>query len=732
MNVHHSAQQHAAPRPLVPIAPASHVSPAQQNGVEQGPLMPFTCVTCARRKVRCDKKVAPCGACKKGRLECFYQEPPPRKRKRKPVDDLQERLDRYEKLLTDYGILPKEGESSLSPTEANATSTNAPNEPEEGKHFRNPGDELGVRSVNGSKKAILLRGEGKTRYIDSGIWRNLGEDLHPSSDEGDPDDDEQSEIPYSAGATDPASAAFFSPSTSTQSLIVIHPTYDVAMKLWKLYVRNVEPIIKVVHQPTTQDIIQRAATNPSGMSKVTECLVFSIYHFAIASTPPSECEENFGSSWSTLRKRYHDATRQALVAVHFLRTTELAVLQAYTLLLLSVRNQYDPHTFWILTGIAVRIGQRMGLHRDGEDMGLSPFDVQMRRRLFWQLLPLDGLSGQLSGTGIAISADSWDTKQPLNVNDEDIWPGMKAPPVEKKGATDMIFCRARSEIGKFHQKVKPALGNWSKLWEAKDLPLIHDALQELEDIMEEKYIRYCDISIPIHCLTLGLARGAINSARLRIRMGRAKIDGATPEERKDMYKLGLKVLDLDVSIMSNGNLSRYHWHMRAFFQWDPLIWLLSEVQREDTLIDPEEAWQKVDQVFSHHPELTSWKRSIDVALARLVMKSWNGMKWKINTARSWPFVENLREAFKRKQASRGSSSDASKHIPVNPFDPGAGGDTLDDIPIDNYLSASTIPWGYPSYGLVPETNAAADLDWMLWDQLTSDPSAQGIQLFPGS
>ncbi|KAF7194520.1 Transcription factor vrtR1 [Pseudocercospora fuligena] len=648
MNVQPSPQQHAAPKQLVPIAPASHVSPAQQNGGEQGPLMPFTCVTCARRKVRCDKNPAPCGACKKGRLECFYQEPPPRKRKRKPVDDLQERLDRYEKLLTDYGILPKEGESSISPTEANATPTNAPRKPEENKHFKNPGDELGFRSVNGSKKAILLRGEGKTRYIDSGIWRNLGEDLHPSSDEDDPDDDEQTEAPYSAGATDPASAAFFSPSTSTQSLIDIHPTYDVAMKLWKLYVRNVEPIIKVVHQPTTQDIIQRAATNPSGMSKVTE------------------------------------------------------------------------------------IGQRMGLHRDGEDMGLSPFDVQMRRRLFWQLLPLDGLSGQLSGTGIAISADSWDTKQPLNVNDEDIWPGMEAPPVEKKGATDMIFCRARSEIGKFHQKVKPALGNWSKLWEAKDLPLIHDALQELEDIMEEKYIRYCDISIPIHCLTLGLARGAINSARLRIRMGRAKIDGATPEERKDMYKLGLKVLDLDVSIMSNGNLSRYHWHMRAFFQWDPLIWLLTEVQREDTLIDPEEAWQKVDQVFSHHPELTSWKRSIDVALARLVMKSWNGMKWKDNTARSWPFVENLREAFERKQASRGSSSDASKHTPINPFDPGAGGDTLDDIPIDNYLSASTIPWGYPNYGLVPETNAAADLDWMLWDQLTRDPSAQGIQLFPGS
>ena len=117
----------------------------------------------------------------------------------------------------------------------------------------------------------------------------------------------------------------------------------------------------------------------------------------------AECLEEFAEPRGKLLSRYHDALRLALVNASFLKSTDFAVLQAFVLFLLSVRNIYDPHTFWILTGVAVRIAQRMGLHRDGEDLGgLKPYEVEMRRRVFWQLLPLDGLAAQLSGTGICI------------------------------------------------------------------------------------------------------------------------------------------------------------------------------------------------------------------------------------------------------------------------------------------------------------------------------------------
>lgn len=91
----------------------------------------------------------------------------------------------------------------------------------------------------------------------------------------------------------------------------------------------------------------------------------------------------------------------------------------------------------------------MGLHHDGEALGLLPFDVQMRRRLFWQLIPLEGFAGQHSGTGISLPSSTWDVQKPLNINDDQIYPGMTQMPEEQKGATDMIYALTRVELSEF-------------------------------------------------------------------------------------------------------------------------------------------------------------------------------------------------------------------------------------------------------------------------------------------
>lgn len=648
--------------------------------------MAYACVVCTKRKVRCDR-TRPCSTCIKGRVECIYQEPPRRKRKRNPVEDLQERLDRYEKLLVSHGIKPDDSPAVDANTPTHAAST-----------LPSPKDaQPGVGKSTGK----LIRGPGKTRYVDSNIWRNLGEDLHPSSDEEDREDGRLYGSTSKPDTQDPASFAFYSAATPKQDLLNLHPTYDVALKLWKLYVRNVDPIVRIIHLPTGLEMVQRAAANPSAMSKVTETLLFAIYFFATVSTPEDDFQREFrqlGQSYSSLQERYHLATRQALISCHFMKTTELAVLQAYVIFLLAVRQRYDPHTFWILTGIAVRLGQRMGLHRDGEPLGLNPFDVEIRRRLFWQLLPLDGIAGQLSGTGIAIKPDDWDTKQPMNIEDEDIWPGMETPPVERKGATGMMFCLARTEIGKFHQKVRPTLGNWAQLWEAAETPAILQALEDLETKMEESYIRYCDISIPSHCLTLTMARGVLHAARLRVALPRAKLPGTTPEERNRLCEKAIKALNADAAVATNPNLNRFRWHFKSFFMWDPLIWLLNEVQREDTIVDLEAVWEKTEQCYTTHPELLDWKRPFDVALARIIVRSWDATHGSEEV--DMPLIATLRAAFSRREAARQPAVP-----PVQPQSNPA-------LPNIDYLPMEHV---YTNYGMMDDIN----IDW---DQLMQPQS----------
>jgi Fungal specific transcription factor domain len=116
----------------------------------------------------------------------------------------------------------------------------------------------------------------------------------------------------------------------------------------------------------------------------------------------------------------------------------------------------DAQTMWAFTGIAFRISRRIGLHRDGTQLGLPPFDVEMRRRLWFQLIILDHTSAELAGLAPELSGSgmvkAWDTFRPSNLNDSDLHPDMKELPAERVGATEMIFCLLRYEFGAFFRR----------------------------------------------------------------------------------------------------------------------------------------------------------------------------------------------------------------------------------------------------------------------------------------
>ena len=675
--------------------------------------MSFTCVTCARRKVKCDKSAPTCSTCRKARLECVYQEPAPRKRKRKPADDIHERLEQYEKLLKQHGLLPGEEESAKASPEDN----------EDAFYMQNQR----WWPFGGSSGGKLVGGQGKSRYIDSNIWRNLGDEVHASSDEEDDPVDQPSTTYMPNSKADPVSAAMLSPSTPSASLLDLHPTYENAMKYWKIYVENIDPIVKAVHVPSTLSMLQRVAAQPSAASKSNEALVFAIYHFALIAISDAECMEKFGEQRLKLLSRYHDALRQALVNVSFLRTTDLIVFQAFLLFLLSVRNNYDVHTFWILTGVAVRIAQRLGLHRDGEELGLQPFDVEMRRRVFWQLLPLDGLAGQLCGTGICITPDSWNTKQPMNIEDTDFWPGMTTTPEPRTGATDMMFCLARTEIAKFVQKVnplhsnKPPFENWAKFWEREDIAEKEQQLDELESEMEMKYIRFCDPSNPIHNLAMAMLRAALNSGRLRIRLPRAKADKELPEEqRAKVWTLANKILDSHIAAHNNRVLDKFNWHLQAFFQYDPLIWILNEIRRNPLAYTEDVVWLKIQTIYSNHPTLKDKQRTLQMAVGRLVLKTWDACHVALQKAGKTvppdPEYITILRSFIQRRTSTTTNLNTPPKSEYNPFNPG---EVSEDLPLPQFSVPEQASFDF-DWNQMMNFNTQ---DWMFWDQLVRDPAS---------
>ncbi|GIK04037.1 transcription factor vrtR1 [Aspergillus viridinutans] len=612
----------------------------------------------------------------KAKLQCIYQAPLPRKRKRSHSEDVYERLARYERILQENSLLPTGSTSTPcgKETEASSISTRDPT------------------PVQPARSGKLLSAEGKSRYIDNVLLLEAGEgDLCElsDSDHDDYNDDTGADEGTRTGLLGVLAAHTVSGAIlgSTQSLTGQHPSYEEATKLWSVYVQNVDPLCKVLHVPSVAKMVDTVAKQPAAASKTDECLLFVTYYFAVFSMADADCLQAFNQTRNHLMSRYRDAGTTGLHS--FSRCHAHADRFSHVL---------------DLTGIAVRLAQRMGLHRDGENLGLPPFEVQMRRRLFWQLLPLDGYAGQVCGTGISISPNSWDTKQPLNINDERIFPGMTQQPQEQRGASEMIFCLSRIELSNFYTRTgvkMKEIGGTIQFREAEDIKRLID---EVEDLIETKFLRYCDILNPLHLFTTGIVRSATNAVRLRARMPLLLKQTITDAQRRDLRTLAEKILDTNSAIYGNPSMKKFRWQMQAFFLWDALLCILLSLSEVGFYWTSElnTTWNKVAEVYSNHEELIKRKRTLHVTIGKLTLKAWLANP-PSNSSPEPAFITAQRAQHERKVKRPQESVDEMEET---------------DKVADGIFACDELFRDIDGTGLDLRSGFTLDSsDWVVWDQL---------------
>ena len=125
-----------------------------------------------------------------------------------------------------------------------------------------------------------------------------------------------------------------SPMTSL-TLTALHPQPVHIFRLWQTFLDNVNPLSKVIHAPTVQHQILEAIANLENVSRSMESLLFAIYATSVNSMNNKECETILGESKQILLTRFVKATERALIRASFLKSTDLVVLQALTLFLVS-------------------------------------------------------------------------------------------------------------------------------------------------------------------------------------------------------------------------------------------------------------------------------------------------------------------------------------------------------------------------------------------------------------
>ncbi|KAG6812396.1 hypothetical protein H0H92_003077 [Tricholoma furcatifolium] len=111
---------------------------------------------------------------------------------------------------------------------------------------------------------------------------------------------------------------------------------------------------------------------------------------------------------------YQALARAAMSMDSILTEVTCATVQALFLVFRFSYNssQADKEERWLLTGLATRVAQVIGLQRDSAAWNLSPEEVQRRRRLFWELFVWENWSSLVHGRPGSLWIQHADCKYP--------------------------------------------------------------------------------------------------------------------------------------------------------------------------------------------------------------------------------------------------------------------------------------------------------------------------------
>ncbi|KAF7179894.1 hypothetical protein CNMCM7691_008946 [Aspergillus felis] len=378
----------------------------------------LTCQACTRRKVKCDKK-SPCTNCLKHGISCVAVERPrwPRGRSAKPAisreQDLCNRVAKLEQVIQDLTHSTRvTGDISNSCGETTI--------PRSGRSPKSPSE-----TVQASEEWILPQ---------------------------------PSVIPRSADSRDDTRGSGFANNTTrlerhTENHRELLSEPVRRRILVEIFLQQVDPILKMLHRPSLcayllegKPYLDYAPGHP-----VPAALASAVFYMASSTLTEDQCLALLAERKGTVLARYKDEAKAALARVDFLVTNHLTVLQAFVLSLVAARTHDRSRRVWTMLSVALRIAQALSLHMTDPPFPVTPFEREMRRRL-WHLIGWLDLEASLNRGSESMMRSAWIRTHSLtNINDDDFSFGAVDPlPAARSGPTEttllIMFAHAQCAL----------------------------------------------------------------------------------------------------------------------------------------------------------------------------------------------------------------------------------------------------------------------------------------------
>lgn len=377
--------------------------------------------------------------------------------------------------------------------------------------------------------------------------------------------------------------------------------------LWQIYVENVDPFMKVLHVPTMTKIIRELRGSYHSLDPSMQALVLAISLAATMSLENEEVQVNFSTDKDQLIARYRHGTERALEQADFLNNPDMNVLQALTIYLGFLQHTGETRSAWILAGVLVRVAVSIQLHCDSSHSpNISPFEIEMRRRLWWQICFIDSRSVDVQVSDYKLSEAMFDTEKPANTDDVDLDPGMSKPPVAAERWTNMTVFLIHCEVWKLSRRLQSVIAASYAL--PSDIDERIELFQQFQARIEGTYLKHLNPNQLLHSFVATTARLFLTKVDLILHT-KQRSAGATEPQPADttrsdkVFMSSLSIIEYTYILQNEPGWSGWSWQIQGRQPpWHALRIVLSQLCTRPWGSDYERAWYSAKRSFDSIPQ----------------------------------------------------------------------------------------------------------------------------------
>ncbi|KAL4935595.1 hypothetical protein BDV06DRAFT_125395 [Aspergillus oleicola] len=378
----------------------------------------LSCNPCRHRKLRCDRQ-HPCGACSRRGLtnSCNYattSSTPDAQRTVAPRQstNLHGRISELESLV----MTLMKGQSLPSPPAPTSPRPSSLSFADALPEIRRPNESQDEAASPADPGTLKLRESG-TSYVQSAHWeailtkiRGLKEDLVTNS------------------KAPPGSHLFYGPNrhATRDEILAAVPSRPVVDRLMALHFDSYIITPYLIHGKKFLREYKKFWEDPSATSIAWIGLMFSMLYiaaqlqtFTIDFTDGRA--ESLKMEYLTMKDVFREKVVQSLILARYTTGGPYILETLITVLTGEFVLLKDSATDgWLLISMILHLAIRMGYHRDPDHFpGISPFESEMRRRIWTTILQLDLVLSLETGLPRSATDTHIDTKQPRNLRDCD-------------------------------------------------------------------------------------------------------------------------------------------------------------------------------------------------------------------------------------------------------------------------------------------------------------------------